>query len=234
VVIGETLLGSALAKPALVYGVNPGLGRFAEDSGGLAVRVAEDFSARGIGRVAVDTGQCHRTGVRHTGMACAVDEQHRIVRGDGRERTVVRIAIAIGLRGDDPLLLMPAAADQPVAGRGALRGGGHQGDNLVPSTGRCEVHVHAQAAQCEKVAVPFDEAGEGGPAAEFNHPRPRADQRGDVGVRADRDDVASLGGERLDDAVVVVAGEHGPTAEDQIGRLGGAGDDSGSERQRRK
>ena len=118
-----------------------------------------------------------------------------------------------------PFGLMPAAADDPLAGFGLLDGARDLGDDLVPRAGFAEVEAHAELAEAGEVAVSLDEAGDGGHAVEVDDLGAGADPFGGVGVAAHAGDGFAADGERLDDGSGGAHGDDLAVAEDEVGGL---------------
>ena len=106
-----------------------------------------------------------------TRRARGVREQDGILRAHRRERGVDRIALDRGLRRTIPLLLVPAATADPLAGSCRASRLGHRGHDLVPAARRGEVENRQRVAEAHEVTVPFDEAGHGEPALELDDAR---------------------------------------------------------------
>ena len=91
----------------------------------MARGVAQDLAAGRVRRRVVDAGGGERCGVDEGGVTAGVRERHRIVRRSGRERVVHREPFDGGGGRRAPLLLVPAAPEDPLA---RLRLGGSFGD----------------------------------------------------------------------------------------------------------
>ena len=121
------LAGAALDQP---------LRGLAQEAGRVTVRVPQDLSAGGaLCRPGCPTAPSPSVGER--GVAARVHEQHGIVRRHLVERRVRRKPLDVRRRTRRPLLLVPAAAVDPLTRlRGARRLADHR-DDLVP---RSTVH----------------------------------------------------------------------------------------------
>src|SRR5204863_5129967 len=92
-------------------------------------------------------------------------------------------ALDVGLGRFVPLLLVPAAPQDPGAGLRLLGRRGYHGHDLVPRPGAAEVQVHLGLAKAQEMSVPFDEARDSQMAAQIDHLRPRAGLLRDLPVR---------------------------------------------------
>ena len=89
-------------------------GRFADDAGGLAVRVAIDVAAEGIGCGGVDARGCEGGGVGDGDVAVDAIEKGGVGAGDGVE------VLACGKSFRGPLGVVPAAAEDPCCGSSSV------------------------------------------------------------------------------------------------------------------
>ncbi len=218
--------GGALGFVGGAGGCDDAGGAFAEESGGIALGVLEDFAAGGVGGLRCDAGELEGLAVDEAGVAAGVGEDDGVVGRDFIERGVEGEAFDVGRGRDGPLGLMPAAADDPLAGLGLLDGAGDLGDDIVPGAGFAEVEAHAEFADAGEVAVAFDEARDGELAMEIDDfgVGPDPTLRGAVGaeggnfIAAHRDGLrGGRGGIHGDDLAV---------AEDEVrglGKKGGGG-----------
>ena len=140
-----------------------------------------------------------------------------------------REAFDVGIGRAVPFGLVPAAADDPLAGLGFGGGAGHLGDDIVPGAGFAEVEAEAEFADAGEVAVSFDEAGGGEVAVEVDDFGGGADPAGGVGVAAEGGDAAAADGEGLDDGLGGVHGDDLAVAQDQVGGLRADGGGQGGE-----
>ena len=130
-------------------------------------------------------------------MAVGAREDHGVVGRHGRER-LVRGKAAHGSRGGRrPLLLVPAASVDPLAGGPALDGSRDPRHHLGVARRPHEVDVEAREADAEEVRVRVLEAGNQRPALQVHDARLRADMRLELGRDADRDDPAAAHRDRL-------------------------------------
>jgi len=130
-----------------------------EEAGWIAVFVSQQFSARRIPRRLRHTGQLHRPGVREPRMAARVREPHRVLRRDLAESLVQRKAFDVRRRRMRPLLLMPAAAEDPGARFRLLDCLANRADDVVPVLGRGELEVSGGLTDTGEMRVGVDEAG---------------------------------------------------------------------------
>jgi hypothetical protein len=72
-----------------------------------------------------------------------------------------------------PFALVPAAANDPLAGRSSLGFAGHEIDDFLPAGCLGEVELAPRVAETEEVAVPFDKAWHRHAASEVDHSRRR-------------------------------------------------------------
>ena len=114
----------------------------------------------GFAVVARDVRQLHRLRVDEGGVAAGVRQHHRVVRRHLAQRIVERKALDVRLRHAAPLLLVPAAPENPLAGLRLLRRGRDHRDDLVPVLDVHQVERHLRLAEAHEVAVAFDQAGD--------------------------------------------------------------------------
>ena len=135
---------------------------------------------------------------------------------DFAEFGVGRVTIDIGLGFFQPLFLVPAPADNPLARGRRLDGGLHLGHDVVPGFGAGEVEHHFGLAQAGEMPVTFDEAGHGHLPFEIDDLGFFADKLGNGFVAADSDDFAAARGQGLHERSVVVDGDDFAVAEHKI------------------
>ncbi len=194
-------------------------GGLAQEARGASPRVLQDVAAfRRLGRL-VDAGELHGLGVDEDGVAAGVGEDHRVVGRDGAQRVVEGEALHVGLGHLGPLVLVPAAAADPLARLGVRRGRGHHGDDVVPGFGLSEVELELGVADAREVGVALDEAGNGEVSFEVEDLGGFADQGLDVGAAAHRDDPAVAGGQGLGFGAFVVHGDDLAVDQHEIGGL---------------
>ena len=133
-----------------------------------------------------------------------------------------------------PLGLVPAAADDPLAGLGLLDGAADLGHDVVPGAGFAQIEAHAEFADAGEVSVAFDEAGNGEHAVEIDDLGVGADPLGGGAVCAERGDFAGADGDRLRGRRAGAHGDDLAVAQDEVGGLGlkgscKGGDDDGKE-----
>ncbi len=183
------------ARPgALHCGANRPLGRLPQGAGGIALCVANDLPARRVRRLGGDPGQlqCHCVGERC--VTAGVGEKDGVQRRDPGKALVDRQPLDRGLRRPVPLLLVPAPAENPVAGLGVSYGDLDHGDDLVPVGGPGQVERHLGESEVGEVAVAFDESGNRQPAVQVDDLGRLSHVRGDFLVASHRDD--SIAGHR--------------------------------------
>ena len=229
---GEAVGGGAFGFVVGAGAADHALGAFAEQAGGCAFGVLEDFSAGGVGSLAVDAGEVEGFAVDEGGVAAGVGEDHRVVGRDFVERIVEREAFDVGRGRGGPLGLVPAAADDPFAGFGLFDGAGHLSDDVVPGAGFAEVEAHAEFADAGEMSVAFDEAGNGEHAVEIDDLGVGADPLGGGAVGAEGGDLAGADGDGLRGGRGGVHGDDLAVAEDEVRGLGlegrgKGGDDDG-------
>ena len=93
-----------------------------EDAGRIAGRIAQKPSALGIRRRGGDSGGAHGGGVGDAGVSVDAADPDRMIGDGGIERRGGR-ELLVG-----PAVLIPAAAEDPFARRGALRALAHARD----------------------------------------------------------------------------------------------------------
>ena len=228
------LLGRA-ARLRLGEGRRHGpLGRLAQQTGEFAVLVAHQLAPRRRLRVAIVPGQRQRGGVGEAGVSRRVAEQHRVVRAHRRQRCVGRVALDRRIGWGVPLLLVPAAAPDPLPRLGFGRRLGDHGHDRVPVGGVVEVEDRLAVAQAHVVPVPLDEPGHDEAAAQLDNLGLGADVGADLLVAAHRDNPAIVDGDPLGHGIVGVDGGDDAATQNQIdafARLAADGEKDG-ERQR--
>ena len=153
---------SRTASSAPRRGVPPGgrqqTGRgFPERPDRVTRGVAHDLPARRVGRVGGDAGQLHRLLVGQRRMPAGVPQQDRV---DGRHRTervVERQPLDTGRWRRVPLVLMPAATADELAGAGASGRILDQRYDVRPARGAPQIELQRRVADSQEVAVPLDE-----------------------------------------------------------------------------
>src|SRR5262249_30977199 len=83
-----------------------------------------------------------------------------------------------------PLLLVPAAAEDPFAGGRLADGGGDLRDDVVPGLRRAQVEHALRLAEGDEVAVALDEARDGQAALQADDASVLADELADLAVGA--------------------------------------------------
>ena len=195
------------------------LGSLAKHAGGVPVLVAHDRAAVGIFRIVGEPRQLHGEFIHERGVSASVGQHHRVVGGDLGEPVMQGHAIDVRHRRMFPLLLMPAATEDPLAGLEIPRFRFDHGDDLVPGRHAVQIEDHLGATETEKVPVPLDKARNGQPPVEFDHFRIGADVGIYLCVRAGRDDLVATHRDRLRDREFIVNDGNPATAEHQIGGL---------------
>ena len=193
------------------------LGGFPQRAGGPAVGAADDRAAGRVGRFIGDPGEFHGERVGEGSVAAGVAEEHRVLRGDLGEAEVVRQPFHRAGRDFVPLLLVPAAAFDPRAGRGFGHGFGDEIHDAVPVLRFAQLQDHLRVADAHEVAVALDEPGDGQPAVEFDHFGVRADIPLDVAGGADGGDPVAADGQRFAFRNRVVHGDDPAAEEHQVG-----------------
>src|ERR1019366_1222578 len=217
---GEAVGGGAFGFVVGVGAADDALGAFAEEAGGRAFGILEDFSAGGVGRLAVDTGERQGFAVDEGGVAAGVGEEYGVVGRNFVEGIVEREAFDVrGGRGG-PLGLVPAAADDPFARFGLFDGAGDLRDDVVPGAGFAEVEAHAEFADTGEMSVAFDEAGNGEHAVEVDDLGVGARPLAGGAVGAEGGDLAGADGEGLGGGRGGVHGDNFAVAEHEVRGLG--------------
>src|SRR5580704_12384636 len=97
-----------------------------------------------------------------------------------------RKTVYVGRRLDVPLLLMPAAADDPIAGLRFFHRGRYHGDDLIPALRVAQVEIHFHLSDTGEVTMAFDEPRNRQMTVEIDHLRGWLHLRGDLFVGARR------------------------------------------------
>ncbi len=117
-----------------------------------------------------------------------------------------------------PLLLVPAAALDPLTGPRLVGRHGHHADNLVPAADIVQIQDQLRFAKAEKVSMPFDESRHGEAAVEFYDGRIRADVRRNLLIAADGRDAVAVYRQCLDVTQVRVHSGNLAARQHQVGR----------------
>ena len=192
-----------------------------EQAARVAVSVLENFSTQGVGRRFRDLSSLHRQRVGEPGVSACVGEPHRIVRRHAAQRVVQRKAFDVGRRDFRPLLLVPAAAEDPLAGPRGLRRFRHHADDVVPVLRGGELQVARRFADAGEVHVRIDEPGRGERALQVDHAGVRADVRLNVLIGTEGDDRVAADRHRLRLRPRIVDGDDRPAAQHEVGRRDG-------------
>jgi len=195
--------------------------RLTEQAGRLAVCVAHEGPALRVRRVLRDSRHVERAVVGECRVSARVSEQHGVVGRDGAQRVVQRHAIDIGLGRLAPLLLVPAAPQDPLARLGRFRRLGHHRHDVVPRLGLREVEAQLRHSKTHEVTVPLDEPGDQQAPVEFDDLCRLADQRGYLFVASDRDDLVAAHRDGRGDASGVVDCRDLAAAQHEIGLFRG-------------
>jgi len=135
-------------------------GGFAQHTNRPSPGITHDFATRRVRRPAVDTRHLQGQSVDHRGVSARVGEHHRVVGRHRRQGVMVRQTQDIGFGDRVPLLLVPAAAQDPLSGFGfGNRRLDHRHD-FVEISHRPEVELHLRAADAQEMTVTLDQAGD--------------------------------------------------------------------------
>ena len=157
-----------------------------KEAGGLAVLVAVDGAAGGVGGLGADADGRQREAVQHHGVPRPVHEPHGIVRRDA----VQVVAGGMAALGESGVVVAPAA--QPLAGRGLAGGRGDALPQVAQGAhGRGGAVEGEQASgYAEEVQMGVVEAGEERASAAVVAPGVGAGQPGGVGPVAEEEHAA--------------------------------------------
>ena len=188
---------------------------------GGAGRVLEDVTACGVLRVPRHTGQLQRLAVREARVPARVGEVDRVVWRDRVERRACREPFDIRFRPRRPLLLVPAAPDDPLPGLRLLDRLGDHRDDLAPARRLHQLQVQLCLADAVEVAVALDEARDDELPLRVDHLRRGADVALDVVAGAERLDAIAADGDRLHLGHPVLHRHDLRVGDDEVGRLRG-------------
>ena len=181
--------------------------------------VAHDLPARRVGRVGGDAGQLHRLLVGQRRMPAGVPQQDRV---DGRHRTkrvVERQPLDTGRWRRVPLVLMPAATADELAGAGASGRILDQRYDVRPARGAPQIELQRRVADSQEVAVPLDEPRNREAAVEIDDLCLVADVAVELGRAADRHNAVAANRQRVHLWDQIVHGDDGPIPQHQVGVL---------------
>ena len=166
-------------------------GGVAEDAGGIAVVVAVDFAAGGIGGVAADAGELEgkRIGEGHVAVD-ALEEGGMAVAGGVDE-------LAIGQDGRIPALMVPGAAANPGAGGEGFGVAGDAVAEIGLAGGVAELDGDEGSAAGQEVNVSIIESGQKQAAGEVDGAGAGAGELADLRVAADGEDGVAVEGHGL-------------------------------------
>ena len=185
---------------------------------GLPVASLRKSPPGGFAVLPRDAGQLHRLGVGEAGVAAGVRQQDRIVRRHlARATRASGKPSTFGPTARVPLLLVPAAAVDPLARLRGLHLLGHHRDDLVPGSRVHQVQIQLRRADAGEVTVPLDEAGDHQLPLDVDDLGLRPDVLLDVGVDADGDDPSAADGDRLRLGRAVLDGDDLAVGDDQVG-----------------
>ena len=144
-------------------------------------------------------------------MAVDALQQNRMV-GDGGTECFV---VGEGVLG--PAGLVPAAAEDPAAGRRSRRALARPRDDLVEVARAGEVEAPQRAPEAEEVGVAVDEAGEeAGARRQIDASCRGSDERRDVTLVADGDDAPAADRDRVRDRPRRVERPHERRRDDDV------------------
>src|SRR5215831_17399227 len=86
-----------------------------------------------------------------------------------------RKAFDVGRGRRGPLLLMPSATDDPLAGLGLFDGARHLVDDIIPRARLPQVEAHAIFAEPSEMPMALNESGDGQHPMQVDHAGVRAD-----------------------------------------------------------
>ncbi len=191
----------------------------AQHAGRQACGVAQDLAALRIGRLRRDPGQLHGPRVDDRRVAARVGQQHRVGRRRQAQLGVQRQAADRWVGRRRPLLLVPAASDDPLAGLGRGRRLGDHRHDRGPVRRLPQVELHLRPAQGQEVAVGLDQPGHRHRAGEVEDLGLGSDQGAHLVLGADRDDQVAPRGERLRLWLEAVHGDDRAPEHHEVGRL---------------
>ena len=138
--------------------------------------ILHDLSAGRVGRRPGDVRQLHRLRVDERRVTAGVRQHHRDCSATPCRATrggeILRRSAA-GM--DGPLLLMPAAPDNPLSRPGVRDRPRDRLDDLVPARRAHQVEVHLVLADAGEVPVALDETRHREPGVQLDHFRRRSD-----------------------------------------------------------
>ena len=199
--VGERVLDGELESPAAcvvagwrdVFFDERAGGRFADDAGGLALRIAVDVTAEGIGCGGVDARGFECGGVGDGDVAVDAIEKGGVGAGDGVE------VLTRGQSFRRPLGVVPTAAEDPcVRVVEGFSVGGDAGLHFGERGDAVEVGGEALQAGVGDVGVGVVEAGHGEGAVEVDLVCLGGGAPEDFGVGAGEDDAVAGDAEGLD------------------------------------
>ena len=205
--VGGPLFRGPRRLPCVERLVDQSRGSLAKDPDWPAGGVLEDVTARRVGGLRGDARGLHRLRVREARVAAGMLQQHGVVRGRLAERVVIRKALDVRRRGRRPLLLVPAAPEDPVARPRGLRRVGDLGHDLREARGVHQVDHHLRLTEPEEVPVPFDEPWNRGLSREIDHLSRRPNQRRNLRVGADGGDAVAAHRQGLGPGLAFVHGD---------------------------
>ena len=212
--------GDAGGPAPLVAGVGDAkniLCRLAHHAGRVTVLVEHDFAALWRQRAAVELDQCHRALVDEHGVAAGVNQHDRVIGRCGAERVMHRQSFDELVLARLPLVLVPAAPDDPLAGRGFGGRIRNHGNDLGETLRVTKIKDQQRTAEARVMTMAFDEA-------RYHHLAVDVDDLGVVAAipqhvrgRADSQNPVAVDGHCLCTGHIVVNGHDIAINEQQVG-----------------
>ena len=167
--LGLDDIGRAESLMSGIGGPEDVLRCFAHHPGRSAVLVLDDLTALGRLGVLVQFDETHRELVHEYAVAAGVDQHHRMIGRRRAERVVHRHAFDQHLFAYRPFVLMPAATDDPFAGRHLCGRLGHHGNDLGEALRVAEIEDQQRITEARVMTVPLDQSGDQHLPVEVDH-----------------------------------------------------------------
>ena len=199
-----------------------------EDTGRIPLRVLDDLAATRARRRAGDVRLLEGERVHEAGVAIDALEVHRMIGHRAGQRLVRRPA------GVAPVVLVPAAADDPLAARRRAGALDDTGDHLVVRGGAGEIHVPQRHAEPGDMGVRVGHPRDHRAALQVDDLRVRTGQCAGAKTITGEDDASAAHGERIHDRTRAIGRVDAAVGDDDVGGGGrrrlADGDDGERER----
>ncbi len=146
-----------------------------------------------------------------------MNEQHRILWRRIAQGCVCRVAALAVFRWLCPLLLMPAATDDPLTWLRRRCLVGDESDDLGPGSCASQIDLHLCAAERHEVSMPLNKSRHSQLTVQLDHRRFLADVAFDDLITSHGDDAVTSNRKCFGTRVLLVERDDRPVAQDKVG-----------------